>query len=124
LALSALVLQGAAPASAQPRCSERSFSAAGAPGILYFLGRRHAREAWSAKVRSELGEAYASWGRARESRIDCVFTERRFRCSASGIPCRAFTLGSAAAAGTCARDLRAGIANSGLSGTEFAHGQQ
>jgi hypothetical protein len=94
-AVSGLGLLATAPAAAQPRCSERNFSATGAPGLIHFLGRRHASAAWSAKVRSELGDAYAAWGRAQDRHIECVIAQRRFLCSASGVPCRAFRFVSA-----------------------------
>jgi hypothetical protein len=73
---------------AQPPCSDRNISATGTPTLLYFTGKRAARLAWSAKVHSELGEAYASWGRVKDGHIDCVRSPGRFLCSASGFPCR------------------------------------
>ena len=51
----------AAPAAAEPRCSEQEISATGAPGRIHFSARRNARLAWSAKVRAELGKGYATW---------------------------------------------------------------
>ena len=83
----------AQPVPAQPRCSERTISATGTPSLFFFTGKRFARAAWSAKVRSELGEDYAKWGRARDSRLDCVRAQYRFVCSAAGRPCKAFKAG-------------------------------
>lgn len=82
-----------APASAQPRCSEKSFSATGNPSVVIFAGRRSAHTAWSANVRNELGDAYASWGRSRNRRITCLRAERRFLCTVSATPCIAITAG-------------------------------
>lgn len=83
----------AAPAAAEPRCSERTFSASGAPGRIHFTGRRNARLAWAAKVRSELGPAYATWDRAVSRNFDCTFADWRYRCSAAARPCRSFVQG-------------------------------
>jgi hypothetical protein len=81
----------AVQAAAQPRCSERAISATGKPRLLHGTARRQARIAWSAIARSQLGDAYASWGRARARNFDCVRAEGRFLCSVSAKPCRAIT---------------------------------
>lgn len=81
------------PASAEPRCSERSFTASGTPGRVHFSGRRNARLAWAAKVRSELGQAYATWDRATSRNFDCVYAEWHYRCTATARPCRSFVAG-------------------------------
>jgi hypothetical protein len=84
----------AAPASAEaPRCSERHFTASGAPGRVHFTGRRNARLAWAAKVRAELGQPYATWDRAVSRNFDCKFSEWRYHCSATARPCRSFVAG-------------------------------
>jgi hypothetical protein len=80
-------------AADEPRCSERHFSAAGAPGRIHFTGRRNARLAWSAVVRAELGQAYATWDRAVSRRFRCTFSEWRYHCSATARPCRSFVAG-------------------------------
>ena len=83
----------AAPAAAEPRCSEREISATGTPGRIHFSARRNARLAWSAKVRAELGNAYATWDRATRRNFDCTFSKWQYRCSATARPCRSFVSG-------------------------------
>jgi hypothetical protein len=81
------------PAAAEPRCSERLFSATGAPGRILLTAHRSARKLWSAKVRAELGKAYATWGRAASRNYECSFSQWRYRCSAVARPCRSFASG-------------------------------
>jgi hypothetical protein len=83
----------AAPAAAEPRCTDRIVSASGTPGRIHVTGRRNARVAWSAKVRSELGEAYASWGRAASRRFDCTLVNWRYRCTVAARPCKSVVPG-------------------------------
>src|ERR1700741_4008287 len=90
VSLMAAATLSASAASAQSRCSDKNISATGTPAFFYFTGKRADRNAWSAKVRGELGEVYAGWGRVKEGRIECVRDGGRFLCSASGSPCRAF----------------------------------
>ena len=80
--------------SAQPRCGPRSVSATGTPGLFHFTGQRYARQAWSAKVRAELGEPFAAWGRATDRNIECVRADGRYLCSASATPCKSYFGGS------------------------------
>jgi hypothetical protein len=91
LSFACLALLTAPVASAQPRCSDLTVSATGAPGILHVTGRHNATSAWSAKVRSELGASYASWGRARGRHLHCSRVELRYVCSAAARPCRPIT---------------------------------
>lgn len=93
LSLLGLILLNSSPASAEPRCSEKVFTAEGTPGVIHFTGRRNARNAWSAKVRNELGPAYATWDRATKRRMDCAINDRRFVCSAVANPCRSIVDG-------------------------------
>jgi hypothetical protein len=89
----AAILLTATPAATEPRCSERQFSATGAPGRVLFTAHRNARKLWSAKVRAELGKAYATWGRAASRDYECTFSQWRYRCSATARPCRSFASG-------------------------------
>ena len=86
----AVALSIAAPAAAQPRCSEQLFSATGAPGRILYSAHRNARVLWSAKVRAELGKPYAKWGRAADRNYDCKFSNWKYQCSAEARPCRSF----------------------------------
>lgn len=89
----ALALSIATPALAESRCSERQVSATGAPARILFTAHRNARKLWSAKVRAELGKAYATWGRAASRNYECTFSQWRYRCSAVARPCRSFASG-------------------------------
>ena len=93
LSLLGLHLLSIPSASSEPRCSEKVFTAKGAPGLIHFTGRRNASNAWSAKVRDELGPAYATWDRATKRRMDCAVSDRRFVCSAVANPCRSIVDG-------------------------------
>ncbi len=84
----ALTAMAPAPALAQPRCSERLYSATGAPGRILYTAHRNARVLWSAKVRAELGTTYAKWGRAADRNYDCKFSNWKYHCSAEARPCR------------------------------------
>ena len=86
LALALLVVP---PASAQPHCKETDVWANGTPAALNSIARRHARAAWLARVRSELGEDYATWSRAKGPRITCPRKQRMYTCTVSARPCRA-----------------------------------
>lgn len=88
--LAALVSVQDAAAQPQPRCGPHSISATGTPGYIHFTGQRSARLAWSAKVRAELGEPFANWGRATARNIKCARTDGRYLCSASGTPCKSY----------------------------------
>jgi hypothetical protein len=87
----AILLVG--PAYAEQRCSDRVFSASGTPGRIHFSGRRNARLAWSTKVRAELGEAYASWGRSVSREFDCTLVNWRYRCTVTARPCKSIVPG-------------------------------
>jgi hypothetical protein len=90
LACSFVLVPLAGPsAEAQSACRERVMTK-GEPSRIQLLARRNARIAWSEKVRNtkRLGEAYATWKSARDSRIDCT-KETRHVCRASGRPCKA-----------------------------------
>ena len=89
----AVALSIATPALGESRCSERQISATGAPGRIHFTARRNARLMWSAKVRAELGNAYATWDRATHRNFDCTFAKWQYRCSATARPCRSFVSG-------------------------------
>jgi len=93
LLLAVAALLTAAPAAAEPRCSEQQFSATGAPGRILLTAHRSARQLWSDTVRAELGKAYAKWGRAAERSYDCTFSKWQYRCSATARPCRSFVSG-------------------------------
>ena len=93
LPCAAAVLVIAAPALAEPRCSEKQFSATGEPGRVHFAGRRNARLAWAAKVKEELGNAYATWDRAVSRSFNCSYADWSYRCSATARPCRSFVAG-------------------------------
>lgn len=82
-----------ARASAEPRCSEKQFAAAGEPGRIHFTGRRNARVAWAAKVKAELGDRYATWDRAVSRSFSCTYSDWRYHCSATARPCRSFVAG-------------------------------
>ena len=79
------------PASAQPRCQKSDVWANGKPAALNSIARRHARAAWSARVRSEVSEAYATWSRSGDRRTSCFREQRKYRCTVSARPCRAYT---------------------------------
>jgi hypothetical protein len=85
----ALALLAVHPASAQPRCTEVDLWANGSPSALKTIARRHAREAWLARVRTELGETYAMWSRAKGPRITCPRKQRMYTCTVSARACRA-----------------------------------
>jgi len=89
----AVALSITTPALGEPRCSEQQISATGAPGRIHFTARRNARLVWSAKVRAELGNAYATWDRATRRNFDCTFAKWQYRCSATARPCRSFVSG-------------------------------
>ena len=93
VSLASFVIVSATPSVAEPRCSERAFSATGAPGVVHFTGRRNAHKAWSAKVRNELGAPYATWDRATSRHMNCVITDKRFVCTAAANPCRSIVDG-------------------------------
>ena len=80
-------------ASAQSLCGETDVWANGTPGLLRFTARRHARDAWSARAQGDLGQAYATWSRAKDRRLTCVRAQqqrqRQYTCTASARPCRA-----------------------------------
>jgi hypothetical protein len=76
-------------ASAQSRCEQEDAWANGTPAALNSIARRRAHAAWSVKVRSELGEAYATWRRARAHRTTCLRKQRQYVCTVSARPCRA-----------------------------------
>jgi hypothetical protein len=86
LALALLVVP---PASAQPRCQKSDVWANGTPAALNSIARRHARTAWSARVRSEVSEAYATWSRSSDRRTSCFREQRKYSCTVSARPCRA-----------------------------------
>ncbi len=87
------VLVIAAPASAEPRCSEKRFTATGEPGRVHFTARRNARVVWAAQVRAELGAPYATWDRAVSRSFNCTYADWRYHCSAAARPCRSFVAG-------------------------------
>ena len=89
----AIAIPLTAATSEESRCSDRVISAAGTPGRTHFTGRRNAHAAWSAKVRSELGEEYAKWGRSVSRNFDCTVANWRFRCTVSARPCRSIVPG-------------------------------
>jgi hypothetical protein len=78
-----------ASTEAQSACRERMM-AKGEPSRIQLLAKRNARNAWSEKVRNtkRLGEEYANWKSARDSRVDCT-KETRHICRASARPCKA-----------------------------------
>ena len=80
-------------ASAQSLCGGTDVWANGTPGLLRFTARRHARDAWSARAQGDLGQAYATWSRAKDRRLTCVRAQqqrqRQYTCTASARPCRA-----------------------------------
>ena len=80
-------------ASAQPHCRENDVWANGTPGVLKSTARRHARTAWLARVRGDMGQAYAAWGIAKDRRITCARAQqqrqRQYTCTVSARPCRA-----------------------------------
>jgi hypothetical protein len=92
--LAALASVRTVSAQQQPRCSPRAISATGTPGFIHFTGQRSARLAWSAKVRAELGEPFATWDRATSRNIECVRADGRYLCSASATPCKSHFGGS------------------------------
>jgi hypothetical protein len=81
------------PATAEPRCSDKQFSATGKPGRVHFAGRRNARLAWVVKVKAELGDRYATWDRAVSRSFNCTYSDFRYHCSATARPCRSFLAG-------------------------------
>ena len=89
----AVALSITTPALAEPRCSAQQITASGAPGRIHFTARRNARLVWSAKVRAELGNAYATWDRATRRNFDCTFAKWQYSCSATARPCRSFVSG-------------------------------
>ena len=93
LSLAGLAFWSASASIAEPRCSAKAFSATGAPGVIHFTGRRNAHVAWSAKVRNELGAAYATWDRATSRHMNCVITGKRYVCTAAANPCRSIVDG-------------------------------
>ena len=86
LALALLIVH---PASAQPRCTETDVWANGTPSGLKTIARRNARVAWLGRVRSELGDTYATWSRAKGPRITCPRKQRMYTCTVSARACRA-----------------------------------
>ena len=66
-------------------------SAKGAPSLVQILARSKARSAWSEKVRNtkRLGDDYATWKNAKNSKIDCDKEDSRHVCRASARPCKA-----------------------------------
>jgi len=85
----ALVAFGGISAEAQSACRDRVM-AKGEPSRIQLLAKRNARNAWTEKVRNtkRLGEEYANWKSARDSRIDCT-KEQRHVCRATARPCKA-----------------------------------
>ena len=59
-------------ALAEPLCKETDVWASGAPAFFQPGARRHARAAWLATVRDDLGEAYATWDTAKHRRVTCT----------------------------------------------------
>ena len=85
----ALALLVVPPASAQLSCEKADVWANGTPAALSSLARRRARAAWSARVRGEVGDAYATWSRASSRRTSCLREQRMYSCTVSARPCRA-----------------------------------
>ena len=85
----ALVPLAGTSADAQT-CRDR-VSAKGTPSLVQFRARSKARSAWSEKVRNtkQLGDEYASWKNAKNSRINCDKEDSRHVCRASARPCKA-----------------------------------
>lgn len=75
-------------AAAQPACKVEDVWANGTAGNIQFTARRRARVAWLATVRGDLGQAYATWGIAKDRRTTCVRANRQYTCTVSARPCR------------------------------------
>ncbi|HJZ43045.1 MAG TPA: hypothetical protein VJ233_04945 [Hyphomicrobiaceae bacterium] len=77
--------------SAEAQTCRDRVTAKGAPSLVRLLARGKARSAWSEKVRDtkRLGDDYASWKNAKNSRINCDKEGSRHVCRASARPCKA-----------------------------------
>ena len=77
--------------SAEAQTCRDRVTATGAPSLVQILARSKARSAWSEKVRNtkRLGDDYASWKSAKNSRVDCDKEGSRNVCRASARPCKA-----------------------------------
>jgi hypothetical protein len=93
----------AAPAAAEPRCSEREISATGAPGRIHFSARRNARLAWSAKVRAELG---SDVGQGHPSQLRLHILQMAIPLQRHGAPMQIFCIRQAIARDPKQRPLR------------------
>ena len=71
-------------------CASR-VTAKGGPSLVQILAKSKARSAWSDAVRKQkrLGDDYATWKNAKDSKVDCSKDGRRHVCRASGRPCKA-----------------------------------